>query len=191
MWIYINNLDQVIRLAENLKRAWHLNLFSRTSVKLQTAYHNCSRWYFDCNMWTFKAQITLFVCLFVLTDSPVNPMGSCQAQQFALPHFYWASLVFKMVDQYCAHSFARNWQLPFLNKRKGENDHRKYFMINLQEMLLLTRQGSNRQPLDHQWDAPPTEPPRQATTLYFHLYQKTCSGQIVGDNSVMIFLISP
>ena len=33
MWIYINNLDQVIWSAENLKRAWHLNLFSRTRVK--------------------------------------------------------------------------------------------------------------------------------------------------------------
>ena len=34
-----------------------------------------------------------------------------------------------MVNQYCAHSFARNWQLFFLNQRKGENDRRKYFMI--------------------------------------------------------------
>ena len=34
-----------------------------------------------------------------------------------------------MVNQYCAHSFARNWQLPFLNQWKGQNDHRKYFMI--------------------------------------------------------------
>ena len=29
-WIYINNLNQVIWLAENLKRLWHLNLFIRT-----------------------------------------------------------------------------------------------------------------------------------------------------------------
>ena len=35
-----------------------------------------------------------------------------------------------MVTQYCAHSFTRNWQLPFLNQGKAENDHRKYFMIN-------------------------------------------------------------
>ena len=41
-----------------------------------------------------------------------------------------------MVNQYCAHSFARNWQLPFLNQRKGENDRRKYFMINLHERIL-------------------------------------------------------
>ena len=34
MWIYINNLDQVIWLAENQKLAWHLNLFSRTRVKI-------------------------------------------------------------------------------------------------------------------------------------------------------------
>ena len=35
------------------------------------------------------------------------------------------------------HSFARNWQLPFLNQRKEENDHRKYFMINLYKRMLL------------------------------------------------------
>ena len=32
MWIYMNNLDQVIWVAENLKRVWYLNLFSRTRV---------------------------------------------------------------------------------------------------------------------------------------------------------------
>ena len=43
-----------------------------------------------------------------------------------------------MVNQYCAHSFARNWQLPFLNQRKGENDRRKYFIINLHVRMLQT-----------------------------------------------------
>ena len=35
-----------------------------------------------------------------------------------------------------AHSFARNWQLPFLNQRKEENDRWNYFMINLHEWML-------------------------------------------------------
>ena len=34
IWIYINNLDQVIWLAENWKWMWHLNLFSMTRLKL-------------------------------------------------------------------------------------------------------------------------------------------------------------
>ena len=34
-----------------------------------------------------------------------------------------------------AHSFASNWQLLFLNQKKGENDGRKYFMINLNERI--------------------------------------------------------
>ena len=34
-----------------------------------------------------------------------------------------------MVNQYCAHFLFRNWQLPFLNQLKGQNDDRKYFMI--------------------------------------------------------------
>ena len=65
-----------------------------------------------------------------------------------------------MVNQYCAHFFARNWQLPFLNRWKGENDSRKYFMINLCERMLLTRWGSNPQSPDLQWDAQTIEPPR-------------------------------
>ena len=47
-----------------------------------------------------------------------------------------------MVNQYCAHSFARNWQLPFLNQQKRDNDPRKYFMINLYEIMLPTWRGS-------------------------------------------------
>ena len=31
--------------------------------------------------------------------------------------------------------------LPFLNQRKGENDRRKYFMINLHERMLPTSTG--------------------------------------------------
>ena len=46
-----------------------------------------------------------------------------------------------MVNQYCAHSFARNWQLSFLSQRKGENDRRQYFMINLHERMLPTSAG--------------------------------------------------
>ena len=38
MWIYINNLDQVIWLAENWKWAWHHNLFSMTRVKHSQVY---------------------------------------------------------------------------------------------------------------------------------------------------------
>ena len=35
-----------------------------------------------------------------------------------------------------AHSFASNWQLPFLNQRKGENGRRNYFMTSLHETML-------------------------------------------------------
>ena len=51
-----------------------------------------------------------------------------------------------MVNQYWAHSFTRNWQLPFLNHWKEENDRRKYFMINLHERKLPIPQETNRQP---------------------------------------------
>ena len=44
-----------------------------------------------------------------------------------------------------AHSFASNWQLPFLNQRKGENGRRIYFMTKLHELICRTC-GSNPPP---------------------------------------------
>ena len=55
--------------------------------------------------------------------------GHVECGQFTYPHFYWADLVLQAVNQYFAHSFARNWQLPFLHQWKAENGRRKYFMI--------------------------------------------------------------
>ena len=67
--------------------------------------------------------LTIFV--FVLRFyCPVNPLGSCWVWSVYLIPFYWAGLVPQVFKQYCAHSSARNWQLPFLNQPKG----RKYFM---------------------------------------------------------------
>ena len=48
--------------------------------------------------------------------------------QLTYPHCSWASLL-------CG--FASNWQLTFLNQRKGKNGHRNYFMTNLHERMLL------------------------------------------------------
>ena len=64
---------------------------------------------------------------------------------------------------------CRNWQLPFLNQRKGENDHRKYFMISLHERMLLTQRRSNPQPPDHLSDEHPTEPLRLANNGWLKL----------------------
>ena len=60
------------------------------------------------------------------------------------------------------HIFVRNWQLPFSNQRKGANDRRQYFMINLHERMLPDPPGSVPRPPDYQLDAHPTEPPGPA-----------------------------
>ena len=79
----------------------------------------------------------IIFCLFVLRFyGPVNP---CRARSVYLTTRL--GLVLLAVNQYCAHSFARNRQLPFLNQRKGENDRRKYFMINLHERMWPTSAG--------------------------------------------------
>ena len=69
-------------------------------------------------VWSLMAKTTLF--------------WSCWVSLFTYTHFL-ARPSPKWLTSTCAHSFIRNWQLPFLNQQKGENDHRKYFMINLHE----------------------------------------------------------
>ena len=88
-----------------------------------------------------------------------------------------------MVNQYCAHSFARNWQLPFLKQQKGEDGRRKYFMINLHDRMLPIQWGSNPQPPDHQSYVHPTEPARPAMYIFWSVQEyllcrhvSSCSG---------------
>ena len=53
---------------------------------------------------------------------------------YRTPFFSWTSLKSsKRLTSTCVHSFAR--QLLVLKQWKGENERRKYFLINLQEML--------------------------------------------------------
>ena len=77
------------------------------------------RWNFVC-LWMFYVQ--------------VNPLRSCRARSVYLTTFFPGMFIpLSRLTSTCTHSFARNWQLPFLNRRKGENDRRKHFMINLQK----------------------------------------------------------
>ena len=69
--------------------------------------------------------------------------------------FSWAGLV--LLTSTCAHLFARNWQLPFLNQQEGENDCIIYFMINLYKKTLLALAGIDPTTSYHWWDVHPTE----------------------------------
>ena len=77
-----------------------------------------------------------FVLRFNDPSQPTRVMLSMDS----LPnHILLGRLVLFVVNQYCAHSYTRNRWLLFLNQRKGENDHRKYFMINLHERMLASQ----------------------------------------------------
>ena len=70
---------------------------------------------------------------------PVNPMGSCRARSVYLTtHILGRLSPLSGSPVLC--TFFRQ-KLPFLNQRKGENDRRKYFMINLHERMLPTSAG--------------------------------------------------
>ena len=89
-------------------------------------------------------MICLVLCLRWGFTAHSTQSGHVERGQFTLPHFYWACFVLSAVNQYCAHSFARNLQLPFLNQGKGVNDRREYFMTNTHENMLSTRRGWGR-----------------------------------------------
>ena len=55
--------------------------------------------------------------------------------QLAYKHCSWVSLL-RSLPVLSAHSFASNWQLPFLNQRKGENGRKNYFITKLHERML-------------------------------------------------------
>ena len=61
--------------------------------------------------------------------------GHFEHGQLTYLHCSWASLLGSLA-LLSAHSFTSNWQLPFLNQRKGENGRRNYFMINLHKRML-------------------------------------------------------
>ena len=142
------------------------------------------------------------MCLFVLRFyGPVNPMGSCRVRSVYLTTHLLGRLSPLSVNQHCAHSSARNWQLPFLNQREGENDRRKYFMINLHERMLPTLAGVELTTSCRM--AHPTEPPRPQffvmSQLYIHenlviiqlLFQKIlCRQESVTEFSVFLLLWS-
>ena len=83
-------------------------------------------------------NLFLFVLRFY---GPVNPIGLCWAWSIYLTTLLLGRLRPLSGWPVLCTFFARNWQLPFLNQRKGENDRRKYFMINLIERILPTQRG--------------------------------------------------
>ena len=127
------------------------------------------------------AHKRLFVLRFY---GPVNPMGPCRARSV-----YLTTHLLARFNQYCAHSFARNWQLPFLNQRKGENDRRKYFMINLHERMLPTSTGDwTRDLLVSSRTAHPTKPPRPARPINGYCSQTSLILTYICSLSLLPFL---
>ena len=97
---------------------------------LHVPYHRCNQRDLDQlkpnkTICAFREQFNVaFVLRFY------GSFGSCRAKSVYLTTLLLGGLSPLRVNQCCAHSFARNWQLPFLNQRNGESDRRKYFMIN-------------------------------------------------------------
>ena len=67
------------------------------------------------------------------TEHPGNTMSTQETQDYLC--LFWANIVRYSIFT-CAHYFTRNWQLPFLNQQRWENDGRKYFVINLHKRML-------------------------------------------------------
>ena len=72
---------------------------------------------------TFWLVSWLYYCFTALW----HILGHFKCGQLANPHCSWASLL-DSLPVLGAHSLASNWQLPFLNQRKGENGRTIFFI---------------------------------------------------------------
>ena len=110
----------------------------------------------NCPFWIGEREKFLFVCVEVLR--PSQPSG-VTSSTVSLPNQSFTGQAYsskRLQAGTCTHSFARNWQVPLMNQRKGmivEN----ISWSNLHERMLQTRRGSNPQPPDYQADMHPTE----------------------------------
>ena len=73
-------------------------------------------------------------------------MGSCRARSVYLTTHLLGRLSPLSGNQYRAQSFARNWQLLFLNQRKGENDRRNISCSISTKECYRPRRGLNPRP---------------------------------------------
>ena len=80
-------------------------------------------------------------------------------------------------NQYLCNSLTRNWQLPILKQGKGENDHRKYFLINPWKNIAWPGRDRNLQP-HHQSNMHLTEPSRPAQEVVEVVYHVKSSEEI-------------
>ena len=102
------------------------------------------------------------------------------------PHCFWASLLGSLLVL-SAHSFAINWQLPFLNQQKGENGRRNFFMTKLHEESCRTW-GSNQRPSAYQVDVHPIEllrPAKKKHTLFVPYVNSKCADHPVQLHSLI------
>ena len=90
---------------------------------------------------TALARFVLIVCVDVL--QPNQPIMVISSRSIYLTTLFFLDRLksSKQLTSTCAHSFARNWQLPFLSQQKRENGRREYFMINLHKRRLLDPAG--------------------------------------------------
>ena len=93
MWICINNLDQVIWLADTQKRVWHLNIFNMTRVSPFTMsglfYQNS----LDPSIYDSRVsgQFLLLLCFIEISIVNANIVDPDQRQQSA--HLIWVCTV--------------------------------------------------------------------------------------------------
>ena len=118
---------------------------------LHLSFFRCLRKVALCNC--------LFVCVEVLWPSQPNGVISIVV---SLPyHTFTGQAVLQAVNQYCAHSFARNLQMPFLNQRKGE----KIFHDQTPWKNVADPAGVESATSWSPVRRDPTEPPRPASWL--------------------------
>ena len=108
--------------------------------KLLIMFDGCKIFYLKITCWRRGSwflcfsqglQCVIFLCWGFMAQS--SHWGHVKHRQFTWTTLLLGRLSPPSVNQNCAHSFIRNWQLLSLNQWKGENELRKYFIISMKE----------------------------------------------------------
>ena len=85
--------------------------------------HNLIKLSMHVSFMEFYSQVHTFKVISILFElwfyGLVNQLGSCWEWSFSLLTLFLGKSSKQLITSTCAHTFAHQWQLPFLNKRKG------------------------------------------------------------------------
>ena len=126
-WLHMRIWNMNLRRTKSAIISWAGSTYFLSPVHCMMV-HDCSKLHryneFIEQQASWRAKIFNYYCCVGVFTALRHFSGDFGCGQLTYPHCSWANLLGSL-RILRAHSFASNWQLPFLNQQKGENGRRK------------------------------------------------------------------